>query len=191
MQLQSVAEWNYVEQCVDDGCSAFVGLIDGHVWVARNNDMFVPGVWGHATVREITGRIPTLTFGQEGDVFTATGVNRERLWLHHHALTASDAPRPGRPHMSGWVLLSEMLERARRSRRSRRGWMRSIATRACSSSRSTARATSSRSSSAGAAPTCDAEETLPGWSWPTTPPSWMSLRRRVTRARARRGWRSW
>ena len=61
-------------------------LIDGHAWVARNNDMFVPGIWGHATIREIKGRIPTLTFGQEGDVFTATGVNRERLWLHHHAL---------------------------------------------------------------------------------------------------------
>jgi hypothetical protein len=108
--LQRVAEWNYVEKCVDDGCSAFVGLIDGHAWVARNNDMFVPGIWGHATVREITGRIPTLSFGQAGDVFTATGVNRERLWLHHHALTTSDGPRPGRPHMSGWVLLTEMLE---------------------------------------------------------------------------------
>jgi hypothetical protein len=108
--LQRVAEWNYVEQCVDDGCSAFVGLIDGHAWVARNNDMFAPGIWGHATVREITGRIPTLSFGQAGDVFTATGVNRERLWLHHHALTVSDAPRTGRRHMSGWVLLTEMLE---------------------------------------------------------------------------------
>jgi hypothetical protein len=95
---------------VDDGCSGFVGLIDGHAWVARNNDMFVPGIWGHATVREIAGRIPTLTFGQEGDVFTATGVNRERLWLHHQALTTSDAPRRGRPHVSGWILLTEMLE---------------------------------------------------------------------------------
>jgi hypothetical protein len=108
--LQAVAEWNYVEQCVDDGCSAVVGWIDGHAWVARNNDMFVPGIWGHATIREIKGRIPTLTFGQEGDVFTATGVNRERLWLHHHALATSDGARPGRPHMSGWVLLTEMLE---------------------------------------------------------------------------------
>ena len=108
--LQAVAEWNFVDQCVDDGCSAVVGWIDGHAWVARNNDMFVPGIWGHATIREITGRIPTLTFGQEGDVFTATGVNRDRLWLHHHALATSDRPRPGRPHMSGWVLLTEMLE---------------------------------------------------------------------------------
>lgn len=110
MPLQRIAEWNYVEQCVDDGCSAFVGSIDGRAWIARNNDMFVPGIWGYATVREVTGRIPTLAFGQAGDVFTATGVNRERLWLHHQALTTSDAPRPGRPHMPGWVLLTEMLE---------------------------------------------------------------------------------
>lgn len=108
--LQRVAEWNFIEQCVDDACSGIVGLVGGHAWVARNNDMFVPGIWGHATVREITGRLPTLSFGQEGDVFTATGINSARLWLHHQALATSDAPRPGRPHMSGWVLLTEMLE---------------------------------------------------------------------------------
>jgi hypothetical protein len=108
--VQRVAEWSFVESCVRDGCSSLVETIDGHAWIARNNDMFVPGIWGHATVREIDGRIPTLTFGQEGDAFTATGVNRERLWLHHQALDVTDAPRPGRPHMSGWILLVEMLE---------------------------------------------------------------------------------
>jgi hypothetical protein len=110
LPLQMIAEWNYVEACVSDDCSAVVGIFGGQAWVGRNNDMFVPGVWGHAAVREIDGRIPTLCFGQEGDVFTATGVNRERLWLHHQALTTADAPRPGRPHMAGWVLLTDMLE---------------------------------------------------------------------------------
>jgi hypothetical protein len=110
LPLQRVAEWNYVESCVDDSCSGFVGRLGAHVWVARNNDMFVPDVWGYATIREVTGRIPTLCFGQEGDVFTATGVNRDRLWLHHQALPTSDAPRPERPHLSGWVLLTDMLE---------------------------------------------------------------------------------
>lgn len=110
VSIERVAEWNYVEACLGDGCSAFVGRIDGHTWIARNNDMFVPGIWGHATVREIGGRIPTLCFGQEADVFTATGVNRERLWLHHQALATSDAPGPGHPHVSGWVLLTDMLE---------------------------------------------------------------------------------
>lgn len=110
LPLQRVAEWSYVESCVDDRCSGFVGQLGPHVWVARNNDMFAPDAWGYATIREVTGRIATLSFGQEGDVFTATGVNRDRLWLHHQALPTSDAPRPGRPHLSGWVLLTDMLE---------------------------------------------------------------------------------
>ena len=110
LPLQRVAEWNYVESCVDDGCSGFVGRLGAHVWVARNNDMFVPGAWGYATIREVTGRIPTVCFGLEGDVFTATGVNRDRLWLHHQALPTSDAPRAERPHLPGWVLLIDMLE---------------------------------------------------------------------------------
>ena len=110
LPLQRVAEWNYVECCVDDGCSGFVGRLDGRAWVARNNDTFVPGAWGYATIRDVTGRIPALGFGLEGDVFTATGVNRERLWLHHQFLPTPDLPRPGRPHMPGWVLLTDMLE---------------------------------------------------------------------------------
>jgi hypothetical protein len=110
LPLQRIAEWNYIERCVDDSCSGFVGRLDGRVWLARNNDMFVPGIWGHATVKEIAGRIPVLCFGQEGDTFTATGINRERLWLHHQALTVSDQPRPCQPHMSGWALMTDMLE---------------------------------------------------------------------------------
>jgi hypothetical protein len=38
------------------------------------------------------------------------GINGDRLWLHHQALSTSDGPRPGRPHMPGWVLLTDMLE---------------------------------------------------------------------------------
>jgi hypothetical protein len=110
LPLQRVAEWNHVESCVDDGCSGFVGRLGGRLWVARNNDLFVRGIWGYATIREITGRIPTIGFGLEGDVFTGTGINRDRLWLHHQALPTSDAPRPERTHLSGWVLLTDMLE---------------------------------------------------------------------------------
>jgi len=108
--LRRVAEWNYVELCVDDGCSGFVGRLGEHVWVARNNDTFVPGLWGYVTVREVVGRIPTLCFGMEGDVFPPTGINRERLWLHHQALATSDGPRPRKPHLPGWVLLTDLLE---------------------------------------------------------------------------------
>ena len=110
LPLQRVAEWEYVESCVDDGCSDFVGLLDGRAWVARNNDTFIPALEGYATIRDVTGRIPSLAFGLEGGVFTATGVNRDRLWLHHQSLQASDAPRRDRPHLNGWILLTDMLE---------------------------------------------------------------------------------
>jgi hypothetical protein len=110
LPLQRVAEWNYIESCVRDGCSGVVGRIDGLAWVARNNDFFIPGIWGYATIREVTGRIPTLSFGLDGDVFTPTGVNRERLWLHQQFLPTPDGPVPGRPHLPGWVVLTDMLE---------------------------------------------------------------------------------
>ncbi len=110
LPLQRVAEWNYIEVCIDDGCSGIVGRLDGHLWVARNNDAFGPGIESDVTIREVTGRIPTIVFGMPGDVFYATGINRERLWLHHQSLPSPDAPRPGRPQLPGWVLLAEMLE---------------------------------------------------------------------------------
>ena len=110
LPLQRVAEWSYIEVCIDDGCSGLVARLDGHLWVARNNDAFAPGLEGGVTVREVSGRIPTVTFGMPGDVFTATGINRERLWLHHQSLPSPDAPRRGRPHVPGWVLLADMLE---------------------------------------------------------------------------------
>jgi hypothetical protein len=110
LPLQLVAEWQYVESCVRDGCSGFVGRIGGHAWIARNNDTFVPDLWGHAVVKAITDRIPAMSFGLEGDVFTPTGLNARRLWMHHQQLVTADAPRPGRPHLHGWILLTELLE---------------------------------------------------------------------------------
>lgn len=191
LPLQRVAEWNYVENSVDDGCSGFVGRLGGHVWVARNNDMFVPGIWGFATIREVTGRIPTLCFGQEGDVFTATGINRDRLWLHHQALPIADAPRPGRPHLSGWVLLTDMLEtcstvaevEARLDEVDRDDAMLLFAV--------DGKCAGSRSSSAPAAGSRGERPPDPGWSRPTTRVRWARSGPRTTRNRATRGWKPW
>ncbi len=110
LPLQRVAEWMYVERCVRDSCSGFVGSLNGRVWVARNNDMFVPDAWGYLTIREVDGCIPTMCFGMEGDVFTPTGINRDKLWLHYNYLPVWNSPRAGRPHLPGYVLMTEMLE---------------------------------------------------------------------------------
>jgi hypothetical protein len=49
----------------------------------------------------------------EGDVFTPTGINKDRLWLHYNFLSAWDEPRPERPHVPPYVFLTEALELCR------------------------------------------------------------------------------
>ncbi len=109
--LQLLVEWSYIEECEPQGCSGAVMLFQGQAWVARNNDLYMPELWGYATVREVEGRIPSIGFGMEGDVFVPTGVNKERLWLHYNYLPAlSDRPAPGKPHMPAFAFLTEALE---------------------------------------------------------------------------------
>ena len=81
--------------------------------MARNNDIFAPDMWGYVSIKEITGRIPAISFGLEGDVFTPTGINRERLWLHYNYLPAWDAPVQGQPHLPCYAFMVEALETCR------------------------------------------------------------------------------
>lgn len=113
LPLQRIAEWSYIEECETKACSGAVALFGQRAWVARNNDSFVPELWGYASIREVEGRIPTITFSMEGDVFAPTGINRDRLWLHYNHLPAWDAPAPGKPHLPPYVFLTEALERCR------------------------------------------------------------------------------
>ena len=110
LPLQRLAEWAYVEECESNRCSGAVCRIADRVWVARNNDTYVPELWGYVTIREIDRRIPTISFSMEGDVFTPTGINQERLWLHYNYLPVWDKPAPGKPHLPGYVFLTEALK---------------------------------------------------------------------------------
>ena len=113
LPLQRLAEWNYIEEVLDRQCSGAIVTSGGHAWVARNNDTYAPGMWGYATIREVTGRIPTICFGLEGDVFTPTGVNREKLWLHYNWLPVWDVPEAGERHLPGYAFIVEALETCR------------------------------------------------------------------------------
>lgn len=113
LPLQRLAEWAYLEVVLSARCSGAIVALDDQVWVARNNDIFAPGMWGYATIREVTGRIPAVSFGLEGDVFAPTGINRERLWLHYNYAPAWDVPPAGRPHLPGYAFLVEALETCR------------------------------------------------------------------------------
>lgn len=108
--LQRVAEWGFVEECTTFGCSSAIYRLDGHLWVLRNNDLWAPGMWGFMIIREVTDRIPTISFGLEGEMFVATGVNAKQLWLHYNALPVVDSPSPRKPQMPPFILLTEALE---------------------------------------------------------------------------------
>ena len=111
--LQRVAEWFFIEQCAILRCSSSVSLLNGHAWVARNNDTVAPGMWGFVSIREVEDRIPTICFGREGDVFVPTGINRERLWLHYNFLPAGDNLVPDQPHLPPFVFMMQALETCR------------------------------------------------------------------------------
>jgi hypothetical protein len=110
LPLQLLAEWSYIEECESNSCSGAIGIFENRAWVARNNDFYIPEMWGYVTIREVDGRIPTISFGMEGEVFTPTGINKEKLWLHYNYLSAWDEPEPGKPHIPAYVFLTEALE---------------------------------------------------------------------------------
>jgi hypothetical protein len=113
ISLERLAEWSYIEECDKKECSGAICVFDDHVWVARNNDTFVPELWGYAMIREVDGRIPTITFSMEGDIFAPTGINQEKLWLHYNFLPVWDQPTSGKPHVPAYVFLTEALELCR------------------------------------------------------------------------------
>ncbi len=111
--LQLLAEFDYIEECDLPRCSAAIYPFENKVWVARNNDTYVPELWGYVTIREVEGRIPTINFTMEGGIFTPTGINKEKLWLHYNFLSAWDHPAPDKPHVPPYVFLTEALELCR------------------------------------------------------------------------------
>lgn len=110
LPLQRIAQWFFIEQCAVQRCSSTVSMVNGHAWVARNNDTVAPGTWGYVTIREVTDRIPTIIFGREGDVFDPTGINQERLWLHYNALPVVDVLNEQEPHVPPFVFMTDALE---------------------------------------------------------------------------------
>lgn len=111
--LQRVAEWCFADLCTNDSCSGFVCSIDGDAWVARNNDYILPELWGYTIIRDIDSRIPTMIFGMEGELFSATGINKEKLWLHYNWLSVWDNPSGEKQCLTPYVFLREALETCR------------------------------------------------------------------------------
>ena len=111
--LQRLAEWAYIEECDAKQCSGVICLFEDRAWVARNNDFYVPELWGYVTIREVDGRIPTMMFSMKGEVFSPTGINKDKLWLHYNFLPVWDKPARNKPHVPPYVFLTEALELCR------------------------------------------------------------------------------
>ncbi len=108
VSLQKIAEWGFVDSGGRQGCSGFILKRDGQLWIGRNNDLWVPDLWGYAIRRQVSGRLGYISFGMRGEIFAATGLNQAGLWLHYNWLPAFDAPTS--PAWTPFVLLTEMLE---------------------------------------------------------------------------------
>jgi len=106
--LQKIAAWGYADVGGRTGCSSFLLRSLGETWVGRNNDLWVPDLWGYAIHRQIPGRLATLTFGMRGEIFAATGLNEAGLWLHYNWLPAFDLPTD--KTWTPYVLLTDILE---------------------------------------------------------------------------------
>ncbi len=106
--LHKIAEWGFVDAGGQKGCSSFIIKHEGQIWIGRNNDLWVPDLWGYAIRRQVNGRLGYVSFGMRGEAFAATGLNQTGLWLHYNWLPAFDLP-PKRA-WTPFVLLTEMLE---------------------------------------------------------------------------------
>ena len=107
--LSKIAQWIYLDRFFDGGCSSFILNKGGKTWVGRNNDYIAPGLWTQVNVLAKTGQIPVMLFGLEGELFSGTGYNRERLWLHYNWLPVWDAPGPQKNALQPFVFLREAL----------------------------------------------------------------------------------
>ena len=109
VRLSRIAEWAFADSGGRPSCSAFLLRVKADVWVGRNNDLWVPDLWGYAIRRQVTGRLATLIFGMRGELFAATGLNQAGLWLHYNWLPPVNFPA-AQDAWTPYVLLTEILE---------------------------------------------------------------------------------
>jgi len=97
--LESVLRWIFLDAFI--GCTSFVVMRDGVPWVGRNNDYIGACMWDHVSVIAKEGVQPVMLFGLGADLFSGTGYNQQKLWLHYNWLPIWEAPATGaqRPYV--------------------------------------------------------------------------------------------
>mgnify|MGYP000043472921 CR=1 FL=1 len=108
--IEKIAQWYYSSMCTDGGCTSFFIKINDLWWVGRNNDYLLPEFWGHVSIIEVEGKIPVILFGLEGDIFTGTGFNKEKLWIHYNWLPVWDTPLKSKEVIAPFIFVRKALE---------------------------------------------------------------------------------
>lgn len=110
VRLDKIAQWIYCSRFISGGCSSFIICREDALWVGRNHDDAGPGLWRNINIIEKEARIPVVLFGQEGALFSHTGFNNRKLWLHYNHLPAWDAPGPEEKAIPPFVFIRMALE---------------------------------------------------------------------------------
>jgi len=110
MEMGRILEWCFADSSAENRCTGVLCSSNGDVWIARNNDYVLPDAWDTVTVRVPVNRLASALFGMAGDIFSATGINERRLWLHYNWVPRHEAPSASRPAMLPEVFLREALE---------------------------------------------------------------------------------
>lgn len=111
--IEKLAQFSYCDKCIDGGCTSFICMVDGNAWIGRNNDFVYLSTWGYVNILNVTNKIPVMLFGMEGDNFSGTGINREKVWLHYNWLPIWDKPSFYENPISPFVFLRIALESCR------------------------------------------------------------------------------
>jgi hypothetical protein len=88
--LEFIIQWIYFDRFLDGGCTSFIIKNNGKLWVGRNNDYIAPKIWSHVNILLKDNLIPVMLFGIGGDLFSGTGYNKEKIWLHYNWLPVWD-----------------------------------------------------------------------------------------------------
>ncbi|TDP88950.1 acyl-CoA:6-aminopenicillanic acid acyl transferase [Halanaerobium saccharolyticum] len=110
LSIKQIAQWYYSSMSIDGGCTSFITKIDNSWWVGRNNDYLLPKAWGHINIIEVEGKIPVMLFGLEGDIFSGTGFNKEKLWLHYNWLPVWDLSEKSKNTLTPFIFIRKALE---------------------------------------------------------------------------------
>lgn len=108
--IERIAQCYYSSECTGRGCTSFISIIDGEAWVGRNNDYIYTKSWGHVNILASDDKIPTMIFGMEEDIFSGTGFNKEKIWLHYNWLPVWDKPTLNSKPLPPYVFIRLALE---------------------------------------------------------------------------------